>query len=79
MFANSRISATFSTLLSVRLSSAESVTGFSNRTSPFFSSLTILLWLLAICTQAECSPAQPVSRMSSIRGVSAQTISMRVS
>ena len=45
VLANSRMSLTFRTLLSVRLSSAESETGFSSRTSPSCSSRTMLLWL----------------------------------
>ena len=77
--ANSRMSATRSTLLSVRLSSAESLTGFSSSAVPSFSSRTMLLWLLAMWIRAEWSPCQPVSRMSSSRGVSEQTISMGAS
>ena len=57
VLANSRISATDSTLLSVRLSSGESEKGFSKSTSPSRSSRTMFEWLLAICTRAVCSPA----------------------
>ena len=78
VLANSRMSLTFRTLLSVRLSSAESETGFSSRTSPSCSSRTMLLWLLAMWTRAECPPAYPVSWMSSRRVVWAQMTSMGV-
>ena len=72
------MSATRSTLLSVRLSSAESLTGFSSSAVPSFSSRTMLLWLLAMWTRAECPPAYPVSWMSSRRVVWAQMTSMGV-
>ena len=78
VLANSRMSFTLRTLLSVRLSSAESENSFSITALPSSSSSTTLVWLLAMCTRALCSPAQPVSCMSSIRVVSSQTTSMGV-
>ena len=46
------------TLLSVSESSAESVKGLSNSTSPSRSSWTTFVWLFAMCTMALCSPAR---------------------
>ena len=52
---------------------------FSRSTWPSRSTRTTLLWLSAMWTRAVWSPAQPVSTMSSSRGVWAHSTWMGVS